>query len=387
MKKEAKIEDMMNSKNTFRITILLCCCLACTFLLPDTASAVDTDFAKKIVNTFYNKASSWEPILRKYAIIVFQWLLILEVCFLGIKAALNRDQVGDILKQFVMLLLMAGFFLAVINHYAEWTDNLIHGLKGIGVDISGGYHADTPFVTGVKLVAKILDKLSVWSPGNSVALLIAALVIMICFALISAQIIFIQCEAMVAMMAALILVGFGGSSFLKDYAINALRYALSVAFKLFVMQLVLGIGIAFIEDFSTGTATLQDIFVTIGASIVLLALVKSLPDVVAGIISGSHVSSGGALTSAAASVAGGAMVAGAMAMGGAHMMGNVKDAANIASMEGKTGLGKAASMFRTMQSARNDAKTPGEKSQGSRTRSEMRSRLEEAKQAHMAKKD
>ena len=32
--------------------------------------------------------------------------------------------------------------------------------------------------------------------------------------------------------AALILVAFGGSSFLKDYAVNAIRYVLAVAFKL-----------------------------------------------------------------------------------------------------------------------------------------------------------
>ena len=55
-----------------------------------------------------------------------------------------------------------------------------------------------------------------------------------------------------------------------------------------LMQLVLGVGIAFIEGFSTSTAELQDIFVVIGASVVLLALVKSLPDVCAGIINGSH---------------------------------------------------------------------------------------------------
>ena len=31
-------------------------------------------------------------------------------------------------------------------------------------------------------------------------------------------------------MAALILVGFGGSAFLRDYAVNAIRYVLAVAF-------------------------------------------------------------------------------------------------------------------------------------------------------------
>ena len=332
----------------------------------------------KLVSSFYDKTSAWEPILKKYALLVFRWLLILEVCFLGIKAALNREQVGDIFKHFVMLLLMAGFFLAVINNYKEWSWNLIDGLKQIGFELSSPqYSSDSPFIAGMKIVNLILSKLSAWSPGNSVALLLVAL--------ISAQVVFIKCEAMIAMMAALILVSFGGSSFLKDYAVNALRYVLAVAFKLFVMQLVLGVGLAFIQDFDTSTAELQDIFIVIGASIVLLALVKSIPDTCAGIINGSHVSGGAAITAATAAVGG--AVAGAV--GGSIAAGrsaavttqNVKDASNIAGMEGKSGMGKGVSVARSMWGARQDAKTAGEKALATRSRSEMKERLERARMA------
>lgn len=271
--------------------------------------------------------------------------------------------------------------MAVITYYKEWSWNLINGLGAIGRELTpGGYSSESPFLTGMQLVKLVLDKLSIWSPGNSVALLLAALVIIVCFALISAQVVFIKCEAMIAMAAAVILVGFGGSAFLKDYAVNAIRYVLAVAFKLFVMQLVLGVGIAFIEGFSTSTAELQDIFVVIGASVVLLALVKSLPDVCAGIINGSHVSSGAALTASAAAVGGAAI--GAM-VAGSNTIQNVKDAAKVAGMEGATNgmgsLGKAASMAKSLWGARQDAKTSGEKALSTRTRSEMQDRLERAK--------
>lgn len=344
-------------------------------------AAADTDFVSTLVKEFYTKTSTWEPILRKYALLVFQWLVTLEVCFLGIKAALNRDQIPDIFKQFVMLLLAAGFFLAVINNYQEWAWNLINGLKSIGMQLSSSQiSSDSPFLAGMKLVKLILSKLSVWSPGNSIALLVAALVIIVCFALISAQVVLIKCEAMIAMMAALILVGFGGSTFFRDYAVNALRYVLSVAFKLFVMQLVLSVGVEFIATFDTAAAELQDIFVIIGASVVLLALVKSLPDVVSGIIHGSHVN-GGNLLGAAAAVGGTALAAGALAVGGAQNIQNVKDASKIANAEGKSGFGKLASMAGSMMGARRDAKSGGERSLGSRTRSEMQERVHKATMA------
>ena len=362
-----------------RFLLLAAVCLpALVFLLmPEQAYAADEDFVSRLVHEYYNKTSAWEPTLRRYALTVFRWLVILEVCFLGIKAALNRDQLGDILKQFVMLLVMAGFFLAVITYYKEWSWNLINGLGTIGRELTpGGYSSESPFLSGMQLVKLVLDKLSIWSPGESTALLIAALVIIICFALISAQVVFIKCEAMIAMAAAVILVGFGGSAFLKDYAVNAIRYVLAVAFKLFVMQLVLGVGIAFIEGFSTSTAELQDIFVVIGASVVLLALVKSLPDVCAGIINGSHVSSGAALTSAVAAAGGGMVGA---AIGASNSMKNIRDASNLAGMEGKSGLGRAAHMAKSLWGARQDAKTAGEKTLSTRTRSEMQDRLERAK--------
>lgn len=361
---------VLSTKNLCLMALLV---LAVVVLMPAVShAAADTDFVSKLVKEFHTKTSAWEPILKKYALLVFRWLLILEVCFLGIKAALNRDQAADIFKQFVMLLLAAGFFLAVINNYKEWSWNLIDGLKQIGAELSASQvNSDSPFLSGMKLVELILSKLSAWSPSNSVALLIAALVVMVCFALISAQVVLIKCEAMIAMMAALILVGFGASAFLRDYAVNAVRYVLSVAFKLFVMQLVLSVGVSFIESFNTATAELQDIFVVIGASIVLLALVKSLPDVVSGIIHGSHVN-GGSLLGAAAAVAFGA---GALAVAGGQTAQNVRDAAKVANMEGKSGVGKLAGMAGAMWGARQDAKSAGEKMLSTRTRSEMQERL------------
>lgn len=362
------------SSNTLCLVAVLA--LATVALMPDIShAATDADFVSKLVKEFYAKTSTWEPTLKKYALLVFRWLVILEVCFLGIKAALNRDQVADIFKQFVMLLLAAGFFLAVINNYQAWSWNLINGLKQIGAELGASQTAsDSPFLAGMKLVELILSKLSAWSPGNSVALLIAALVVIVCFALLSAQVVLIKCEAMIAMMAALILVGFGGSAFLRDYAVNAIRYVLSVAFKLFVMQLVVSIGVRFIESFNTATAELQDIFVVIGASIVLLALVKSLPDVISGIISGSHVN-GGSILGAAAAVGGAALGAGAMAIAGGQTAQNVRDAAKVANMEGKSGLGKLGGIASSLWGARQDAKSAGEKMLSTRTRSEMQERL------------
>ena len=255
---------------------------------------------------------------------------------------------------------------------------MFHGLKQIGLELTpGAFSSDSPFITGLQLVKLILGQMSLTSPVDSLGLLIAALVILVCFALISAQVVLVKCEAMLSMMAAMVLLGFGGSAFTRDYAVNAIRYVISVAFKLFVLQLVLAIGVSFIRDFNSDSAELQDIFVIIGAAIILLALVKSLPDVVSGIISGSHVG-GGSLLGTSAAVAGGAIAGAGLGVAASQNLQNIKDAAKVAGAEGKTGVGKLAGTAANLWSARQDAKDSTERSLSSRSRSEMQERLHKA---------
>lgn len=354
--------------------------LALLLLLPSVSHAAPDggDFVNTLVRSFYDKTQMWEPVLRRYALVVLKWLVILEVCWLGIRAALGREQLPDTIKHFVVIILAASLFAAVINHYSEWAWQLINGLKQIGLELTTGeFSSDSPFITGLQLVKLILGKMSLTSPVDSLGLLIAALVILVCFALISAQVVLVKCEAMLSMMAAMVLLGFGGSAFTRDYAVNAIRYVISVAFKLFVLQLVLAIGVSFIRDFNSDSAELQDIFVIIGAAIILLALVKSLPDVVSGIISGSHVG-GGSLLGTSAAVAGGAIAGAGLGVAASQNLQNIKDAAKVAGAEGKTGVGKLAGTAANLWSARQDAKDSTERSLSSRSRSEMQERLHKA---------
>ena len=359
----------------FLLQVLLVCFLTVdvSYSAPETAK--QSDFVSDFVDKFQAKSSTWEPIIGGYAITLLKYLVILEVIFIGVKASLGRSDIAESLKQLVMLILMAGFFHALITNYQDWTKNLIKGLELIALKTqSGEYQASTPFATGLNIVGKVLSQVSGWSPFDSIVLLLSACVVIVCFALISAQVVYIQCESYVAMMAALLLVGCGGSNFTKDYALNVVKYIVSVAFKLFVMQLVLGLGMSFIEGFSgEEKITFAYLFTTIGSVIVVLALVKSLPDVVGGIINGSHIGSGNAMASAASAVGGAAMGA---AIGAVNTAGSIKDAAKIASGDGKTGMAKLGSMAGSMFQARQDGKAPGEKNLSTRMRSAMAGRLE-----------
>ena len=82
------------------------------------------------------------------------------------------------------------------------------------------------------------------------------------------------------------------------------------------------------------------------------------------------------MTTPAAAVGGAAIGA---VVAGSNTVQNVRDAAKVAGMEGGSGLGKVASMAKSLWGARQDAKTGGEKDLSTRTRSEMQERLERAR--------
>lgn len=312
-------------------------CAGTSYAAPESSQGT---IISNIVHSFYGKLASYEQVMLKGAKLLFYWCAVLEVAYLGIKAALGASDIGSIFKNFCLSLLTAGFFLAVIHNYHEWAWNVINGLKSIAGEATTLLDAsDKPFTVGLELAESIFAKCNGWKPLDSLGLILAGMSVLFCFSLISLQIIFIKCECIVAMCASSILLGLGATSFFRDYATNSLRYIFAVAFKLMTMQLVMGVGISFINDLkitNTGIDWMQ-IGVTICFCVIFYALVKSLPDIVSGIIQGSHVSSGNALSSAVAAV-GGAAIGGAI--GTAVGANAVRNASRLAGMEGKTGMGR-----------------------------------------------
>ena len=331
-----------------------------------------------IVQNFQNVTSEWNTTLKGYTLRLFALLLIIDIAWIGIHSALERPQLTDLIKQVATTIFFACVFLAVINHYKDWSWQIISQFQDIAKNLTPAQvHEGSPIQIGFALCGKILSTMSIWSPIDSIMYAAAAFIILICFALLSAQIIFIKCEATLSMAAAMILLGFGGAGFTKDYAINTIRYVIAVAFKLFVITLLLGVGASFIDQIGlTDSPTFEELFAIIGAAVVLLSLSTSLPDVCAGIINGSHVSSGMALVRTAGAVAG-AAVGGMLA--GVGATGAVKTASTMANEAGKHGLGKALSMGGSLGKAglQTAMDMPGHRAL--KTMSNMRAQLAQAR--------
>ncbi|WP_169738213.1 P-type conjugative transfer protein TrbL [Maridesulfovibrio frigidus] len=340
------------------------------------------DFPSKLLFEIEAAAKTWGPAIQGYSLSLFKKLLIIEMAWMGIQAILKGSDLQQLLAEFVLLIIYACFMLAILYHYEEWANALIKSFGSVA--IKTGAPKTSPkeiFVYGLIIIGNLLNNLSVLNVPLSIGIVLCCFIIAITFTLITAQVVMVKCEAFIVLNAGAILLGFGGSKFTKDYAINFLRYALSVAVKLFVLQLLLSMSMNFIEKFTTvNSQSFADIFLVICSSILILALVKSIPDIVSGIVNGSHVSTGSALTSAFSAVGIGTMAAmqGIKTAGGGAIdakrgVDALREATSMAGSQGSTGFAKGMQTLKNLGGAMRD--NIGDSSMGN-VRSSMKARHE-----------
>ena len=312
-----------------------------------------------IVRLYQENASAWEATLQGFALRLFWLLAGIEFTWAAIRLALRGADFGEWVAELANQILFIGFFLALLTHSSEWAGAIVASFREAANQASaagGGTGNITPsniFDVGLQLGNRIMDQASLWAPGDSLGLIVSALVVLVCFALIAAFMILALVESYIVVSAGVLLMGFGGSRWTKDYAVRVAVYAVSVGAKLFVLQLLVGLGEAMIQDWLArfDETSLTGIFVMVGSAIVMLALTKSMPAMVQGLINGTSLASGGAITGAAAAV-GAATVAGAAgvigagaAVGGAVRLAGAQVAASSAS--GGAPLSTTARVVRT----------------------------------------
>src|SRR4051812_41387123 len=283
-----------------------------------------------IVDKFKEATSQWESAIKKAAISLFWILAAIEFAVTALFLALAGGGFQNLAAEIVKRILVVGLFFFILDQGPTIVDAVIKSFRQLSQSAGGvGFRPSNIFNAGVLVAQKLADNVSFWTDtSKSLGLLIAALVVVICFALIAAIVIVTTVEMYIVTYAGIILLGFGGSTFTKDYAVKYLTYAVSVGLKLMVMGLVVSIGQTIITSTASNfqNQSNTEVYIVVGVAIVLLAVTKALPSMLQSIVVGSSVGSnttlpaaGGAAVGAGAAglsaVAGGAAVLGAAARG------------------------------------------------------------------------
>lgn len=297
------------------------------FLLPEAHAQAATSFLDKMIDTYQSKTMAWEGILRNFALRLFWILAAIEFSWNAIKLALKGADFTDFLAEILNRVLYIGFFLTLLLNSSTWSQAIIDSFRQAGSAAStaaGGTGVITPsdvLNVGLSITQQVFENISVVDIGDSIALALAGIVIMIAFALMIALLVIALVESYFVTTSSVLLIGFGGSNWTSQFAINTLRYTVSVGAKLFMVQLVIGVGQAILNDWvtqaQTGNFTLEEVAAITTISIVFLAITKVIPDMVQALINGSSLATGAALSGMAGQAVGSmAAVAAGVASGG-----------------------------------------------------------------------
>lgn len=317
----------------------------------------DTDILGKIAAKYYEKANSWGTQLEDFAKRLFRWFLLADILMFGIAGGIAMSaggkNIGQVIGEMVVsVILPAAFMFCVIEYYQQWSTQIIKGVSYIAgtVEPKSIIGASSFFRAGIKLFDGIWSAFKVVDPSTW-PLILAGIVILVVYALMAMKILLIKCESYIVLNAGIIILGLGAFSQTRSYAVNFITYVLSVAVKLYVMQLIVGIAFSFVDDFLATPPDMNNSIVILGASIVMLGLLSSIPDMCAGIIQGQHVGSGNALASAMGAFTG--AVAGSISAAGTAVSTGkaVKSVAEAASAQGLSGGAKAGYVARQVANA------------------------------------
>lgn len=269
-------------------------------------------------------ASSWDSKLRTYAKTLFWLLASIQFVWTFFPLVFKQADFGEIVGELIRFIMVIGFFYALLLFSAEWSGAVVDSFRQAGAAAAGlgstGIKPGDIFGTAVEL-ANTVGNVETWNPLTAFMIALSALVVLICFAFIAAFMGLTIIESYVVINASALFMGFGGSQWTREYAMAIIRYAVSVGAKLFTLTLIVGLIVDSAKEWAAAYNSNADdasMWTMVGLSLACAYLAKTIPELVAGMISG--VSSGGGSSiggMAAAAVAGAAAAAATIATAGA----------------------------------------------------------------------
>lgn len=265
------------------------------------AQALQPGMLDTIVSTFLAQAQSWQATLQQIALGIFHPLLVIEVAWTLGRAFVADLAFGEILLLLGMQAIAAGFFYWLIINPIFLYD-VVHGFWLAG-SMASGSAVITPSdtVSAALAVGSTVWKSLTWgtimsAPILAVLLAIVGLIVVVLFGFMAATLVETLIEAAIVSYAGVVLLGLGGLSYTRDFAIGMYRWALSVGIKLMVLQLIMGVAANMMKQFASqigganvATMTWQDAGLLLIFPIIMWRLSERIPGIAQGMIAGSHV--------------------------------------------------------------------------------------------------
>lgn len=295
----------------------------------DTHAAIDSSgLLDNALTNFQTSAAGWATYITARASWLFWTLAVISLVWTMGQMALRRAELGEFVGEMASFSIMTGFFWWLLTNGPAYAVAIMNSMRQIAGNASGlgpNVYPSSLVDIGFQLLDRVVTQATVFEPVLSMVGFLAGFVILIVVALIGVNMLVLLVSGWILAFAGIFFLGFGGSRWTSDMAINYYRTVLALGAQLAGMVLVVGIGYGFINNYYVNMSamlSIKEMAVLMVAAVILLGLVNKIPPLLGGLAMGGGVGSLGSGTSLG-SMVGTAMVMGTVGAMAAAGMANV----------------------------------------------------------------
>lgn len=315
----------------FLALLLLSC-----FIFADSASAANSSgILTNITNDFQAAASGWQATILNYAEVLFWSLGIISLVYTTGVLFLDGVDIQRFFAHFIRFIMFFGFFLFLLKNGPYIGETLIDSMLQIGSQATGTGATDaSSFMdTAFDIFDKILDSLSIWSPGLSILACLMAILLLLILSIIAANLTIEYCAAWILLYAGCFFLGFGATKWTSDMALNYFKAVLGSGVRLFSMIMILGIAASIVNTAAASMSesiNIKDCATLLVTAIIVLAIMNKVPSMLANMVGGGM---------SVANMGAGTMMA---AAGGAAALGSIIGSGGLSGLAAKGSAAKDA---------------------------------------------
>lgn len=292
--------------------------------------APDTGAMNELLRIFENTAGQWPAIIKPVTTWLFWTLVTISWAWGFGEMALKGADVKELLAELFKRTFMIGFFWWLLISAPQLAAAIVNGFTWIGGKLAGNslaYTSISPssiFDIGISLVTKILKKLSITNPVDSLGYVLVAIGIVVIFAFITLQLMVLIIQYYFFLNAGVVMMGFLGHEWSREYGINYFKLMIGLGVKYLTMQLIIVLTLDITQGWlKESDLTWTQLVIILPTMIIIWGLIREVPQMAQSLVSGSDQTTGNAVAGAMqAAAAMAAIAAGAFAAagGGSKMM-------------------------------------------------------------------
>ena len=286
-----------SKKIAVRILSVSLFAIATLVVIHEPALAQEGSVLTSLQNQISTAAKGWETTVMNAARSLFWILATIEIAIAAVWLALQTASLDSWFAEIVRRIMFVGFFLFVMTQGPTFAKAVVDSLFQLGAGGGTASPADV-FNAGLSVASKMSEKaqFGVFEDNAlAIAAVFAMIVTVIAFSLVAAIFVSVMVEMYIGLLAGMIMLGLGGSSYTKDFAIRYLVYAFSVGMKLMALVMIARIGsevlIGIANEPEIGDQ-FQTALAIAGIAVVVFIISIYVPNIMQGVVQGVSVSGG-----------------------------------------------------------------------------------------------